>query len=192
MLARNWAHRFAELGESDRFFYTACGNDCTNFVSQCIWAGYGGYIEGNDTQTKNNIFNRVRMVNNVWQAGAIGGGGVPNWENATNLWNYVTTNTGDGPRATGANNNQPYYNLPPSSIYYGNALQIRSGSSGEYAHSVFVTYSLDSSTTEYNQVLVSQHTYDKYNRNLWELITAWGGNNCYIRKMSFNSANFSS
>jgi len=120
------------------------------------------------------------MVNNVWQAGT--GGGVPNWENVENLWSYATTNTGNGPRATGLNNTQPYYNLSPSSIYYGNILQIRTGSSGDYTHSVFVTYSLDSSTTEYNQVLVSQYSYDKYNRNLWELITSWGGNNCYIRK----------
>jgi hypothetical protein len=190
MLARNWAQRFAEASVSDRFFYTASGNDCTNFVSQCIWAGYGGYIEGNDTQTKNNISNRVRMVNTVWQAGT--GGGYPNWENVTYLWSYVTANTGNGPTATGLNNNQPYYNLPPSSIYYGNALQIRNGSSGDYSHSVFVTYSLDASTTEYNQVLVSQHTPNIYNRNLWELILSWNGNNCYIRKMSFNSADFSS
>ncbi|TWH60694.1 putative amidase-like protein [Desulfitobacterium sp. LBE] len=192
MLARNWAHRFAESSESERFFYTASGGDCTNFASQCIWAGYGGYVEGNDTQTKNNIRNRVRMVNNVWQAGAIGGGGTPNWETAKHLWNYVTANTGNGPRATGTNNNQPYYNLSPSTIYYGNALQVRRGSSGDYGHSVFVTYSLDSSTTEYNQVLVSQHTPNLYNRNLWELIQTWGGNNCYLRKMSFNSASFSS
>ncbi|MCO1600862.1 amidase domain-containing protein [Desulfosporosinus nitroreducens] len=193
MLARNWAQRFAEADESDRFFYTAytpSENDCTNFVSQCIWAGYGGYVEGNDTQTKNNINNRVRMVNNVWQAGT--GGGVPNWESVTNLWSYATTNTGNGPRATGLNNDQPYYNLSPSSIYYGNAIQARTGSSGNYTHSVFVTYSLDSSTTEYNQVLVSQHTGDMYNRNLWELITSKGGNNCYLRKMSFKNANFSS
>lgn len=190
MLARNWAQRFAQADPSDRFFYTVQGNDCTNFVSQCIWAGYGGYVEGNDTQTKNNISNRIRMVNNVWQAGT--GGGVPNWESVNNLWSYATTNAGNGPRATGSNNNQPYYNLSPSSIYYGNALQIRNGSSGDYGHSVFVTYSLDSSTTEYNQVLVSQHTGNMYNRNLWELITSWGGNNCYIRRMSFNNANFSS
>lgn len=190
MLAVNWAQRFAEASQSSRFFYTALGNDCTNFVSQCIWAGYGGYVEGNDTQTKNNISDKVRMVNNVWHAGT--GGGMPNWESVTNLWNYATTNTGNGPKATGTNNNQPYYNLSPSSIYYGNALQIRTGSSGDYGHSVFVTYSLDSSTQYYYQVLVSQHTDDKWNRNLWELITSWGGNNCYIRHMSFNSATFGS
>lgn len=190
MLGRNWAQRFAEAPSSSRFFYTVSGNDCTNFVSQCIWAGYGGYIEGNDSQTKSNINNQVRMTTSGnWYAGT--GGGSGNWESVTNLWNYVTSNTGYGPKATGSNNNQPYYNLSPSSIYYGNALQIRTGSSGDYGHSVFVTYSLDSGTQYYNQVLVSQHTYDKYNRNLWELITAWGGDSCYVRKMSFNSASFS-
>lgn len=194
MLGRNYAERFAEESDLDaRFFYTIpdnLGGDCTNFVSQCIWAAYGGYVEGSDTQTRNNITNRVRMVNNIWQAGT--GGGVPNWESVMNLWTYATTNTGNGPKATGANNGQPYYNLSPSSIYYGNVIQKRADSTGDYTHSVFVTYSLDSSTQYYYQVLVSQHSGDLYNRNLWELITSSGGNNCYLRKMSFNSATFSS
>ncbi|MEA4901918.1 amidase domain-containing protein [Desulfitobacterium sp.] len=130
------------------------------------------------------------MVNNIWQAGT--GGGVPNWESVMNLWNYATTNTGNGPKATGTNNDQPYYNLSPSSIYYGDVIQKRAGSTGDYTHSVFVTYSLDSSTQYYYEVLVSQHSGDLYNRNLWELITSSGGNSCYLRKMSFNSATFSS
>lgn len=161
-------------------------------MSQCVWVAYGGYVEGNDAQTKKNISNRVRMVNNIWQTGAPGGGGVPYWENAPKFWTYVTTNTGNGPKATGTNNGNPYYNLSPSSIYYGNVIQKRNGSSGDYEHSVFVTYSLDSKTEYYDQVLVSQHGGQAYNRNLWELITNGGGNNCYLRKMSFNSANFSS
>lgn len=31
-----YAQRFAEMPQASRFFYTAPGNDCTNFVSQCV------------------------------------------------------------------------------------------------------------------------------------------------------------
>lgn len=29
-------------------FYVA-DKDCTNFVSQCVWAGYGGWVNGDET-----------------------------------------------------------------------------------------------------------------------------------------------
>ena len=54
-------------------------------MSQCIWTGYGGYVEGNDAQTKSNITNRVRMVPSIWQAGAVGGGETSDWETVGSL-----------------------------------------------------------------------------------------------------------
>ncbi|WP_407309926.1 amidase domain-containing protein [Desulfosporosinus sp. SB140] len=194
-LAVNWAQRFATAPNESRFFYTAGTNDCTNFVSQCVWAGYGGYVEGNDTQTKTNISNKFRMINvypSGWYGGAIGGGGTPAWESVVSLWNYATPVHSSGPNATGYNNNQPYYNYLPNQIYLGEVLQFRNGSTGDYTHSVIVTYSKDSNNSYYSDILVSQHSDNLWNRNLWELIQNKGGNSCYMRDMTFKSASFAS
>lgn len=190
---RAWAQRFAEALESSRFFYTA-GNDCTNFVSQCVWAAYGGYVPSNDTQTKNNIANKVRMVPNVWHGGT--GGGMPNWESVTYFWNYVTGSKTTGPVGTGYNNNGVYTNLSTSSIAVGQVLQARNGSSGSYGHSVYVTDLLygppGPGQTWWDFILISQHSSDKWNRVLSDLIANWGGSSCNLRQIKFSSANFSS
>jgi hypothetical protein len=38
--------------------------------------------------------------------------------------------------------------------------------------------------------LVSQHSSDIKNRNLMEAINGFGGNNCYLRGITFSSAKF--
>ena len=192
----SYATRFAEAPISNRFFYTVSGGDCTNFVSQCVWAGYGGYVSTNDTTTKNNIANKVRMVPNVWHGGT--GGGMTNWENVTSFWNYAISSKSVGPKGTGSNNNGKATNLTYGTIVKGNALQVRYGSSGSYGHSVYVS-SVLLGPPEYGDpcgfklIYVCQHTSDKKNRMLLDLVNAWGGSsNCYMRKISFSTANFNS
>ena len=41
-------------------FYVA-DKDCTNFVSQCVWAGYGGWVNGDETANAQNIAAHYRM-----------------------------------------------------------------------------------------------------------------------------------
>lgn len=185
MLGRNYAQRFAMMDKNDRWFYTA-NKDCTNFVSQCVWAAYGGYVEGStsETATKANISNKFRMINNTWHAGT--GGGMPAWESVQAFWNYVTTNTGNGPKAIGYNNGNVYTNIAPLSINYGDVLQFNSSSTGDYAHSVYVTYT-SSATDQYPEILVSAHTGDIYNAPL----TNYTSSRRYMRRLDFVNNTFS-
>lgn len=169
-------------------FYSA-GSDCTNFVSQCIWAAYGGWTSGDSESTMaTNIRNKKRMQSSSsmsnWFAGS-GGGGTP-WESVTGLWNFLNTTNSTGPRATKHNNNSIYTNIYPGDILTGQVLQVRRGSTGDYGHSVYVAGGINDS---YNNIKVAQHT-DNRIRSLSNLINAWGGDNCYMRQLKFQTAYF--
>lgn len=187
----SYAQKFTEAPVSARLFYTA-NSDCTNFVSQCIWAAYGGYVSGNDTQTKSNISNKFRMINGgyssttSWFAGT--GGGSPNWESVDKLWIFTTYSLKYGPQASGYNNNGYYSRLSPSNINSGNVLQFYNSSEGKYSHSVYVTYKPFKPT--WNNILVCQHSNDKKDRPLAELIQVFGGSYCKMRHLVFSSAGF--
>ena len=194
----SYAQRFAQMATASRFFYTA-GNDCTNFVSQCVWAGYGGYVATNDTTSKNNISNKVRMVPAAsysdslgWQGGRVGGGGVANWETVGSFYTFVTKSKTNGPKGTGYNNGGKWSNL--TSADTGNVLQFRNGSSGSYAHSVYVTLLAAGppapGQTWFNFTYCCYHSSDTKNRLVSEVINGFGGTNCYMRKATFSTANF--
>lgn len=89
--AVNYANNFVSTGNS--FFYIIDGNDCTNFISQCVSYGYG------DTTSYSNI-QSYRMMSSVWSAGS--GGGYAAWENVSSHWNYMIQNKNGqpGPRVT--------------------------------------------------------------------------------------------
>jgi len=160
-------------------FYYVEGNDCTNFVSQVLRAAYGGDNSG--------ISQQSRMSSN-WYGGS--GGGSYAWESVEGLWDQVVNNyPGNGPNGTGYNNNSPYYDFAPSRIYLGEVLQFRNiDSSSVYTHSVYVTVSNNTSNQYYNEILVTQHSDNMVNRNLWELILNKGGNSCYMRDIAFTDA----
>ncbi|HEY8462492.1 MAG TPA: amidase domain-containing protein, partial [Bacillota bacterium] len=127
--AVKYALAYAE-SKNDRLFYTAKKKenpnvemDCTNFVSQCIWAGYVGF-DGNEALAKDKIAKQIGMVRNEWHGGP--GGGTGNWENVNKLWDYMTDSSKDaGPRGIGHNNLKPYYNMSVNDINIGDVLQFR-------------------------------------------------------------------
>ena len=81
------------------------------------------------------------------------------------------------------------YDFAPSRIYLGEVLQFRNiDSSSVYTHSVYVTVSNNTSNQYYNEILVTQHSDNMVNRNLWELILNKGGNSCYMRDIAFTDA----
>ncbi|WP_408605206.1 hypothetical protein [Caldicellulosiruptor saccharolyticus] len=61
----------------------------------------------------------------------------------------------------------------------------------DYHHSVYVTYKPSSGVT-WDNLLVCQHSSDVKNRPVIELINAFGGSSCKMRRMTFSSASFSS
>lgn len=185
-----YAQRFAEMPVPSRFFYTVGGNDCTNFVSQCVWAGYGGYVHGNDSTTKNNIANKVRMVPNVWHGGT--GGGMPNWESVESFWTYAKSTKTKGPKATPYNDGARYTGLNPVDVRVGDVLQVREGGSGSYGHSVYVSKIEGYGPIWWDFIYVCQHSSDIKNRLASNLIANWGGSDCYMRRLAFSSATFDS
>ncbi|WP_347490428.1 amidase domain-containing protein [Desulfoscipio sp. XC116] len=184
-----YANKYVENAAS--FFYNA-GVDCTNFVSQCIWAAYGGWNSSQSNSTiKTNISNKVRMVNGTYSAGwfAGPGGGSGPWESVNSLWSFATGSPSKGPKATGSNNGSLYTGVSPSSIAKGNVLQFGNNSSTNYGHSVYVI-TVPSSPT-YSKIKIAQHTSNAI-RTLSEVISTNGAGKCYMRKMSFSSATFDS
>lgn len=123
-------------------FYTASvsGGDCTNFVSQCLWYGFGAA----DTQT--DITNKVRMIpgstySDGWYAGS--GGGSRNWEAVNYFWSYMTSSKSidtPGPRVSVVSS--------ISSLNAGGIMQIDFTSDGSYDHSVIM---VDTATQKFAQ-----------------------------------------
>ena len=107
------------------YFYYVNGNDCTNFVSQCVAYGFGN-------TTSYTSASSYRMYNNGnattgWFAGS--GGGSSPWESVNAHWTYMRsakTNT-DGPRTS---------QLSQSSVGLGDVMQIDFDNDGDYDHSV--------------------------------------------------------
>lgn len=167
-------------------FYKADG-DCSNFVSQCIWAAYGGYDFSDSKASYENIRKKYRMVPGSWHGNE--GGGTINWESVENLYSYLCQEKSIGPNGIGLNNKKTFESLSPSSINLGDILQFGSINK-RYSHSVFVTY-IDGNGSKYSDIYISQHTADLYNRNLLELIYLFGGSECTMRCIKLKNSNFS-
>jgi hypothetical protein len=184
-----YANKYYQSGNS--CFYTASA-DCTNFVSQCIWAAYGGWTSSGSTSTMTtNINNRKRMMSSSSLSNWFGhanGGGTP-WESVEGLWNFVTGNPSEGPKATGYNNNGLYTGVSPGFISVGNVLQFWSSSLNVYRHSVYVVQTATSSVMTYADITVAAHTTNgKF--TVADKIAGFGGSNCKMRRLAFGSANF--
>ena len=194
-----YARRFANVDNNGIF--KSMGLDCTNFVSQCMWSGYGGtkgYNLDDTAALKARVAANYRQTSTWYGRNADSpyqyGSGA--FIRVVDFWDYVTTNTGYGPRATGYNNNKVWTQLTvvPRT---GDILQVYSSSQGRYVHSVIVTQVKSTSLTVNNKdmwrnnIIVSQHTPKELNRTLGNLINAYGDANCKIRLIRPKSATFS-
>ena len=190
---RKYADKYHSTNNPYFYVVTTGDGDCTNFVSQCIWAAYGGWTKSDtNAQMQVNINSGKRMQARTsysnWFAGAGGGGGP--WENVTSLWNFATSNKSTGPKATGFNNNATYKNIVPSSILTGQVLQFRQGNSGNYRHSAYVSGGVNDS---YDNIIITQHSASVTRTTLADAIVGWGGSaKCQMRQLKFTTANFDS
>ncbi len=172
-------------------FYNADGKggDCTNWVSQCVWAAYGGWTSGDSVATMEaNIKARKRMQPSTTMSNWFGhkNGFSDPWGNVSNFWNFVTGSPATGPKATGYNDEGKASNLKSTAFLTGQVLQVRNGSSGKYAHSVYVTGGTNDTLAN---IKITQHSpFSKI--ALDELIDHWGGTSCYLRQLKFATANF--
>lgn len=186
---RRYADLYYTTG-NDACFYKAKAN-CTNWVSQCVWAAYGGWTDGDTVSTMQaNIANRKRMQPSTTMDNWFGHkNGISNpWGNVSNFYNFVTGSPATGPKATEKNDGKKWSgNFVSTEIVTGQVLQVRNGSSGKYAHSVYVTGGRNDSIK--NIYITQNSPYSKI--KLDELIRNWGADSsCYLRQLKFTSANF--
>lgn len=175
------------LDKSGKFFIYYSNNDCTNFVSQCLWAGYIGYTSGSNLTSK--VTAGTGMLNPEWYATS--SGAADNWANVDYLWSYITKSKIAGPIATGYNNytgsnSGLVTGVVASDIKVGDILQFRQGTTtpNDYTHSVFV-YEKDANATSYSQIRICSHSSHRFNYSLLEVINAEGGlTDCYMRRIS--------
>lgn len=136
--AVQYAHRWA-FSRNPRFFdFSDLGGDCTNFASQCIYAGSGVmnytptfgwyYISLNDR--------------------------APAWTGVNELYRFLTSNTGAGPFGEV---------ISLSGIENGDIVQIRFKNKDVFAHSPVVV-NRGSGTPQ--TVLIAAHSNDADNRPL--------------------------
>lgn len=123
-----YAHKWA-LGRNPAYYsFDGIGGDCTNFVSQCLFAGCGVM-----NYTRNTGWYYV----SEWNRAAA-------WTGVEFLHKFLTTNKGSGPYGT---------ELPQSSIdkaQPGDIIQL-SYDGERFGHSLFVTVSKP-------EILVAQHS----------------------------------
>ena len=204
--AAAWASAHALDGDSlsanFKYIYDPVTNkpeNCQNFVSQFIWAGYGGHL-ANGGNIRQNILNNVRMVSG---STSVGWFGCPpdfnsisdKWCNVNDFWTFAINNAGLGPRGTGYNNGGLYTGLHAGDLTEGRILQLREGGSGSYEHSIIVsdTSDTDITATAYNKVYVCANSNERQDVPLKTMmIDKFGGSNCYMRMIVLSTGYFDS
>ncbi len=133
-----YAAKWALLRNPKYYDFSAIGGDCTNFASQCIYAGAGRM---NYTPTFGWYF-----INSTNRA--------PAWSAVKFLHQFLTTNRQRGPFAA---------ETDVSSIQLGDLIQL-GDAEGVFYHSLIVT-KIDGAPS-LDTIYISTHTFDAHNRPL--------------------------
>lgn len=128
--AKRWA-----FGRNPKYFdFSSLGGDCTNFASQCIFAGAG-------VMNYTPVYGWYYINANQRTA---------SWTGVEYLYNFLTTNDGDGPFAE---------EVPLSRLEVGDIVQL-GRANGDFYHSPVVV------SVEGGRILIAAHSYDAFNRPL--------------------------
>ena len=132
--AHQWAH-----GRNPRYAnFDGMGGDCTNFISQCLYAGCGVM---NTTPELGWYYFSLRNRSAAWS-------GVPY------LYNFLTSNKGPGPYGQ---------KVPLSQVQVGDVIQL-SFDGETFGHSLLVVRTGETPAPE--NILIAAHTDDSENRPL--------------------------
>lgn len=207
--AAKYARHFGDIKQN--YIFKRMTPDCTNFVSQAIWAGYGGTsglsYATQIPQLRARVANDYRMINlsgdskdwwgaNYYSSNSHAAG---NFMRVVELWNFCTSSHTYGPKAYGYNNNKYYWQLS-GTMWYGRVLQFYSTTYNRYRHSVMVVHPSNISYNNANldNIRVAQHSGDHDYRPLDECIAdngglGWGNSNvAKMRMLRFISTKFNS
>ena len=135
--AINYARKWA-LARNPRYGnFNGIGGDCTNFISQCVYAGC-------------NVMNYKRDVG--WYYISMNNRAAA-WTGVQFFYNFMTTNKGVGPYASVVSVNDI---LPGDIIQLGDA-------TNHFYHSLFV---LSVGNHSYDQIFITTHSIDVYEKPL--------------------------
>ncbi|MDP4109599.1 MAG: amidase domain-containing protein [Bacillota bacterium] len=137
-LAISYANEWAYSRNPKYMDFHNLGGDCTNFISQCIFAGC-------------KIMNYT-PVNGWYYLGAENR--APSWTGVPFLYQFLTANKGPGPYAQ---------NVSVENILPGDVIQL-GRANGEYYHTLFIVET--SSPPSFGGILVATHSYDANRRPL--------------------------
>lgn len=189
------------------YIFKRMDNDCTNFVCQCVWAGYGGtagYHLWNTTALRERVQRDYLMVNRQgtkydWWGASYDSSNFPpfNFIRVMEFWNFATSRHTYGPQAIGFNDGKYYWEYN-GRINRGDVLQFYSYAKGRYSHTVMVVSptSTDFTSESVYNIRVAQHTIDHNYRPLTDVIynnggAGWGEEDvCKMRVMKFTDAVF--
>jgi hypothetical protein len=162
---RLYAQTFAlhdNLPEEQQLFYYADGEDCTNFISQCVWAAYGGWIPGfSESVVKKNlerVHADIRQVKGVWY-GSKSTIGSNRWCRVEEFYRYVTdARKANGPLARQAAEGN-WDTVDPAVIEAGDVIQlvVSTYTKDRFGHGLYVTRSGSS----WDDLLICCHTEDR-------------------------------
>lgn len=185
--------------QKENGIFKRMSDDCTNFVCQCVWAGYGG-TEGYSLNNSAHIEAlKQRVAQNYRQTWTWYGRNYDSTQQLASMafiqvetfWNHVIYNTGIGPKADGYNN-QKHWSELTQIIDQGDVLQFYNKQLGRYRHSVIVvsdTHLNIHDSLEY--AYVSQHTGDYSYRPLSDVFLSNGGiQEAKVRLLKFKPTNF--
>lgn len=132
--AKKWAYK----RNPNYYNFDSVGGDCTNFVSQCIFAGYGQM-----NYSKNNGWYYINGNNKS-----------PSWTGVEFLYNFLLLNNGVGPKGEKTN---------IDNLYIGDVIQL-SFNGTTYTHSLIVVQN----GNNVNNTLIATHTYDTFGKSVAE------------------------
>lgn len=188
-------------GVTTNYIFKRANPDCTNFVSQCVWAGYGGisnyHLPASPTQynttitiLRDRVTNGYRMTSS-WKGRPYSSTADPTVKfcGVVEFYDYVTTHTGNGPKGTGYNDDGYAEDLSVN-LAEGDVAQIWKPNKSYYHHSVLIASSVARPISQLTSIYVSQHSSDYSFRPLRELVT--NVSTVKLRLIKFNTATFSS
>lgn len=172
--------------DSSQLIFGATSPDCTNFVSQCVWAAYGEWNKnGTIAQNRTNVDNKYRMTSS-WYGKSYGS--TPynaNFVGVVEFYDYVTSAKTTGPVATGYGEASTA-SFNQSAVNRGDVLQMYNTSLGRYRHSLYISYAYHSPAETI--VMVCAHTQNATDKLLEEYLNQ--SQYSKIRGIHFSSANF--
>lgn len=187
-----YARLYAAETNSSNWVFARASLDCTNFVSQCVWAAYGGWLVDTSDFTKvssnrTRVNNKKRMTGS-WYGAKYGNGDISNnFCGVTYFYNYVTDNSkSTGPQGTGYGKAK-CENFDLSKVRAGDVVQFYSSSYGNWRHSTYVSSVTRVGADEY-KIFVCAHQSDHKDISITEYLTTFSK----ARGIHFSSAKFSS